>query len=165
MVAGPVSIAPNLFLHPVRADEIPALTRLQRAAYAPWLPVLGLEPLPYRADYTELLADHEAWFVCRRTPDEPDEEIGALILKAEPDHLLIWSVAVAAPAAGQGIGRALLAFAEAETVRRGLGEVRLYTNALMTRNIALYRGVGYEETGRETTADGRHVVHMAKAVP
>jgi ribosomal protein S18 acetylase RimI-like enzyme len=160
MIAGPVTLGPDLSLDPVRPDEIALLTRLQRAAYAPWLPVLGLEPLPYRADYAALLADHEAWFA--RRPD--GEEIGALILGVEPDQLLIWSVAVSAQAAGQGIGQALLRFSEAEAVRRGLGRVRLYTNALMARNIALYLKAGYVETGRETTPDGRHVVHMAKAV-
>lgn len=160
MPAGTVTLGPELSLHPVRPDEIPLLTELQRAAYAPWLPVLGMEPLPYRADYAALLADHEAWFA--RRPD--GREVGALVLGLEPDHLLIWSVAVSAHAAGQGIGQALLGFSEAEAVRRGRGEVRLYTNQLMARNIALYLKAGYVETGRETTDDGRHVVHMAKRV-
>ncbi|MDB5360933.1 MAG: family N-acetyltransferase [Rhodospirillales bacterium] len=151
---------PALALHPVRTDEVAQLTRLQRAAYAPWLPILGLEPLPYRADYSALLADHDAWFA--RGAD--GAEIGALILASHADHLLIWSVAVASDAARRGVGRALIAFAEAEAVRRNLAEVRLYTNALMARNIALYRRLGYRETHRETTPDGRNIVHMAKRV-
>ena len=132
------TIGDHIALHPVRPDEIALLTRLQRAAYAPWLPVLGLEPLPYRADYAALLQDHEAWLA--RTPD--GMEVGALILSVPADHLLIWSVAVCEGFGGRGIGRALVGFAEAEAVRRGLGEVRLYTNVLMARNIALYRRLG-----------------------
>ena len=153
-----VAIGADLHLHPVRPDEIERLTRLQRGAYAPWLPILGLEPLPYRADYRQLLEDHEAWFA--RTAD--GSEVGALIVATTADHLLIWSVAVAEGHGGGGIGRALMAFAEAEAVRRGRLEVRLYTHQLMARNIALYHRLGYGETGRETTADGRRVVHMAK---
>lgn len=54
------------------------------------------------------------------------------------------------------MGRRLLAFAEAEAMRRGYSEVRLYTNVLMnvlmTENRRLYAAIGYEETGRGTGA-------------
>ncbi len=153
-----IALGPDLILDRVRVDEIPLLTHLKRAAYAPWLPILGMEPLPYRADYDVVLADHEAWFV----RDKDGRELGALVLGFPGDHLLIWSVS--ASVGGRGIGRALVAFAEAEAVRRGLGEVRLYTNQLLARNLALYLDLGYRETSRETTPDGRHVVNMAKAV-
>jgi len=153
-----IRLGADLILDRVRHDEIPTLTRLKRSAYAPWLPILGMEPLPYRADYRALLDDHEAWFA----RDADGTEVGALVLGFEPDHLLIWSVA--AFAGGRGIGRALLDFAEAEAIRRSLDEVRLYTNVLMGRNIELYLSLGYGETGHETTPDGRHVVHMAKRV-
>jgi len=160
MTSDSVRLGADLVLDRVRPDEIPVLTRLKRASYAPWLPILGLEPLPYRADYGAVLADHEAWFA----RDAAGTEIGALVLGFPDDHVLIWSVAVAASTSRRGIGRALLDFAEAEAIRRGLDEVRLYTNALMARNIALYLSLGYDETGRETTLDGRQVVHMAKRV-
>ena len=155
-----VAIGADLHLRAVGPDAIDRLTRLQRGAYAPWLPLLGLEPLPYRADYRQVLEDHDAWFACATD----GTEVGALIVGTLDDHLLIWSVAVAEGQGGRGIGRALVAFAEAEAVRRGRSEVRLYTNRLMARNIALYLRLGYVETHRETTADGRHVVHMTKHV-
>ena len=160
MTSEGVSLSPDLILERVRPDEVPLLTGLKRAAYAPWLPILGMEPLPYRADYGALLADHEAWFA----RDQNGTEIGALVLAFADDHLLVWSVAAVASTGRRGVGRALLAFAEAEAVRRNLGEVRLYTNVLMARNITLYLSLGYGETGREITSDGRHVVNMAKRV-
>ena len=160
MTTGCTTMSPEFALHPVRPDEIALLTRLQRAAYAPWIPILGMEPLPYHADYTALLTDHDAWLA----RDADGTEIGALVLGYPGDHLLIWSVAVCAANAGQGFGRKLLAFAEAEAARRGLAEVRLYTNVRMARNIALYLRQGYGETHREITSDGRHVVHMAKRI-
>jgi ribosomal protein S18 acetylase RimI-like enzyme len=150
----------DLTLSRVTEAELPTLIRLQRAAYAPWIPILGLEPLPYRADYGALLRDHEAWLA--RTAE--GDEAGALILQVLADHLLIWSVAVAEGRHGQGIGRALMAFAEEEAARRGLTEIRLYTNVLMARNIALYWHLGYGESGREVTADGRHIIHMTKRI-
>ena len=55
----------------------------------------------------------------------------------------------------------MLDFAEAETRRRGLPEIRLYTNEKMERNIALYAARGYAETGRQESAGFRRVF-MAK---
>jgi GNAT superfamily N-acetyltransferase len=64
---------------------------------------------------------------------------------------------------GAGDGRALLDFAEAEARRRGLPEIRLYTNELMARNIALYAARGYAETERRQEK-GFSRVFMAKRV-
>jgi GNAT superfamily N-acetyltransferase len=50
-----------------------------------------------------------------------------IVLLPKPDHLLLDNIAVAPARQGSGLGRWLLAFAEAEAVRRGYGEIRLYT--------------------------------------
>ena len=50
------------------------------------------------------------------------------------------------------MGRRLLAFAEAEALRRGYREIRLYTHQTMVENQRLYASIGYEETGRGTKA-------------
>jgi ribosomal protein S18 acetylase RimI-like enzyme len=59
------------------------------------------------------------------------------------------------------LGRRLLAFAEAEAMRRGYREIRLYTHQTMTENHRLYAAIGYEETGRGTV-DGYERVFMRK---
>jgi len=59
------------------------------------------------------------------------------------------------------LGRRLLAFAEAEAVRRGYREIRLYTHQTMTENRHLYAAIGYEETGRGIEA-GYERVFMRK---
>ncbi|TIT50241.1 MAG: GNAT family N-acetyltransferase, partial [Mesorhizobium sp.] len=48
----------------------------------------------------------------------------------------------------------------------GLPEVRLYTNAKMERNIALYKEYGFHETGRRPNPyrPGWTIVDMAKTV-
>jgi ribosomal protein S18 acetylase RimI-like enzyme len=81
----------------------------------------------------------------------------------EGGALLLDNVAVAPAAQGQGYGRALVGFAEAEARRRGHAQLRLYTHVLMTENLALYRRLGFEETGR-ITEKGYERVYMAKRV-
>ncbi len=80
-----------------------------------------------------------------------------------PACLLVWSVAVAPAAQGQGLGRALLAFAEAEARRRSCLTIRLFTNERFTEALALYRRLGYRETRREAY-HGRTLVHLQKAL-
>jgi N-acetylglutamate synthase-like GNAT family acetyltransferase len=88
---------------------------------------------------------------------------GVLVLEQHADHLLLENVAVEPARRGEGEGRALLDFAEAEARRRGLPEVHLYTNALMERNIALYAALGYVESERRRE-EGFRRVFMAKRV-
>ena len=59
------------------------------------------------------------------------------------------------------MGRRLLAFTEAEALRRGYREIRLYTHQTMVENQRLYASIGYEETGRGTKA-GYDRVFMRK---
>jgi GNAT superfamily N-acetyltransferase len=61
------------------------------------------------------------------------------------------------------LGRRLLA--HAETIARDLGrrEMRLFTNALLVENIALYERVGYRVTEVEDLGFAR-VTHMRKGL-
>ncbi|MCX7932138.1 MAG: GNAT family N-acetyltransferase, partial [Rhodovarius sp.] len=74
--------------------------------------------------------------------------LALIVLEDQPDALLIDNVAVAPARQGQGLGRWLCAFAEAEATRRGRPRLRLYTHALMTENQELYRRLGFRETRR-----------------
>jgi len=86
---------------------------------------------------------------------------GVVVLLPRPDYLLLDNIAVAPARQGTGLGRRLLAFAEAEAVRRGYREIRLYTHRTMTENQRLYTAFGYEETGRGAEA-GYERVFMRK---
>jgi ribosomal protein S18 acetylase RimI-like enzyme len=127
-------------------------------AYGPWVPVLGRRPMPMDDDYGARVAAGEAWVL-----EDAGEVRGVLVLEGHADHLLLENVAVEPARRGMGDGRALLDFAEAEARRRGLPEIRLYTNELMERNIALYAARGYAETGRRRKK-GFCQVFMAKRV-
>lgn len=141
----------------IRSAAQPDRSRVEEiveAAYAPWAEIIGARPIPMDADYEALIHAGQVFV----TGDGPD---GVIVLIPEDGALLIENVAVAPDRHGRGIGRALLAFAERHARTLGLPRMRLYTNELMTKNIALYTSLGYRETGREDIG-GRDIVHMAK---
>jgi ribosomal protein S18 acetylase RimI-like enzyme len=60
-------------------------------------------------------------------------------------------------AQGRGVGSTLLRFTEEQARQAGRASVRLYTNELMTENIAYYTRHGYVETHREAIGSRRGV--------
>jgi ribosomal protein S18 acetylase RimI-like enzyme len=129
-------------------DDLPAVVALQRAAYAKNRPLLGVEPLPLLADYSEILADYEVYLA------ERDGALdGVLILEPRPDDLLIWSVATAPQAQGRGIGNTMLAFTEMRARDLGRTCIRLYTGQPLTFNIAWYTRHGYVHESTEDMGD------------
>ena len=145
-------------IRPARPGEAPHLAALVGRAYGPWVPIVGRRPFPMDDDYAARIAAGEAWVL---------EAAGALcallVIETHPGHLMLDNIAVDPARQGKGDGRLLLDFAEAEARRLGLPEVRLYTNVLMARNIALYAKRGYAETERRQEK-GFARVFMAKRV-
>lgn len=150
-------------IRPAAPDDLAAVTALTSAAYAPWTAQFGAPPLPVTAEYAPRIAAGEVWLLAPSgAPDGlPD---GLIVLERHDDHLLIFSLAVAPAQQGSGHGKRLLAFAEQQARAAGMAEIRLYTNARMTRNIALYAACGYRETGRRSNParPGWTAVDMAK---
>ena len=138
--------------------DVDAIEALVDAAYRPWVPILGCPPLPMRADYAAAVRAHRIDLL------HIGPKLAALIeLATASDHLAIVNLAVAPAFQKRGLGRALLAHAEAVARDAGFSEVRLYTNVLMASNIALYRSVGFEAVHEEPNAAGM-ALHMAKLV-
>jgi len=127
---------------PARPAEAALLAALVERAYAPWIAVIGRRPGPMDDDYAARIAAGEAHVL----EDGAGGIAGLVVLERHPDHLLLDNLAAAR--GGTGIGRVLLDFAEAEARRLGLPEIRLYTHALMARNIALYERRGFVVTER-----------------
>ncbi len=139
--------------NPADAEPMRALVR---AAYAHYVPRIGIEPLPMVDDYAARVAARQAWVL------EADGAMqGALVLEDDPSGLLLDNIAVAPGAQGRGHGRAMIAFAEDEARRRGHSRIWLYTNEKMVENIALYTRLGFRETHREDRK-GRRAVYMEK---
>jgi GNAT superfamily N-acetyltransferase len=138
---------------PADAAAIRAVTR---AAYARWVPVIGREPRPMRADYDAALLVHRFDLLLRAT------SLMALIeTDLRDNHLWIENIAVHPDHQRQGLGRRLLAHAEALAHEAGRAELRLLTNAAFASNIALYEASGYAVTAREPFQGGE-TVFMAR---
>lgn len=141
-----------------RKGEEDAIHALVCHAYAMYVARMGREPGPMLDDYGARVAEGSAYVL------ECDGAIrGVLVLLDFPDYLLLDNVAIDPACQGLGLGRVLIAFAEAEAPRRGYSEIRLYTHECMTENIALYPRLGYEESHR-VTEKGYARVYMRKKV-
>jgi ribosomal protein S18 acetylase RimI-like enzyme len=147
-----------MILRRAKRDDIAALTALQRAAYEPLKLRVGVSPLPYAADYGALIETMEIWIA------GPAGKLdAALVLDPKPDHLLIWSIAVAPERKGERLGSFLLDFAETRAIEIGLTELRLFTNERFTENVAWYQRRGYAIERLEQWPD-RRVVHFRRTL-
>ena len=134
------------------------ISTLTDAAYAKYVPLMGRKPQPMTADYQQILAEHPVWILW-----VGEQPAGVLVLMHEPEAMLIYSVAIAPEYQKRGLGRRMLARAEAEARAAGYDTIRLFTNALMEANIALYTRLGYIETQREPFHQ-LTIVHMRKSL-
>ncbi len=143
-------------IRPAAPDEAQDVHELVQRAYAHYVERIGGRPGPMREDYAEKVAQNLVFVA-----DEADRVVGLVVLVREPDHLLLENVAVEPDRQGEGIGRALLAFAETVAREAGTPTLRLYTHAAMTENLTLYPRLGYEQTDRRTD-DGFERVFFVK---
>jgi isopentenyldiphosphate isomerase/GNAT superfamily N-acetyltransferase len=127
-----------------------------RAAFAPYVEVIGREPAPMVEDFGEAIARAETYVT--------DEGDAVIVLVPGKDHLLVRDVAVLPASQGRGEGTRLMRLAEVRAAELGVGELRLFTNVAMVENHRFYAGLGYEETGRQER-DGYDRVFFRKALP
>lgn len=144
-------------IRPAVPQDEPAIRACAEAAYSGYIPAIGREPAPMFADYAALIADGAVHVAA------DGDVLGFIVLHPHDDHMLLENVAVLPEASGRGIGKALVAFCEAEARRRGLASVRLYTNAAMVANLSIYPRLGYTRTGCRTE-DGFDRVFFEKRV-
>lgn len=148
-----------LRLRRATASDAAAVRELTRAAYAKWVKLIGREPMPMTADYDRAVHAHQIDLY-----EEADEVVALIELVPGPHWLLIENIAVRPDRHGQGLGDRLLRHAEETTRSLLLPEMRLYTNAAFTTNIAFYSGRGFTVFLREPIPAGGELVHMTKPV-
>ncbi len=130
-------------LRRARIEDARALGDCLEAAYAPYRG--RIEGLPSMTDgLVEEIADKQVWLA-----EKDGIVVGALVLAPERDFLLLANVAVRPSARGDGLGRQLLRFAEAEAAAQGHPELRLTTSDALPEILALYARNGWQEAGRE----------------
>lgn len=142
-----------------RPEDAPFLRRIARAAYSPYIRRIGRKPAPMLADFPALIRAAEVWAL-----SDVADIAGYIVLRARDGGLHVENVAVDPEQHGQGHGRALLEFAEAEAARRGIMRLDLYTNAKMTENLSLYTALGWREVDRRTE-NGFERVYFEKILP
>ena len=138
------------------AADVPAIADVVDQAYGHYVARMGKPPGPMLDDYAARVLEGVVWVL-----EEGAVIAGIIVLLPAMDYLLLDNIAVSPARQGSGLGRRLLAFAEAEALRRGYNEIRLYTRQTMVENQRLYASIGYEETGRGTEA-GYDRVFMGK---
>ena len=111
------------------ATDVSAVARIVDEAYRRYIPRMGKPPGPMLDDYAARVSEGVLWVI-----EEGTVIVGVLVLLPKPDHLLLDNIAIAPVRQGLGLGRRLLFFAEAEALRRGYHEIRLYTHETMTEN-------------------------------
>jgi ribosomal protein S18 acetylase RimI-like enzyme len=136
--------------------DLPVVQQIVEDAYRHYISRIGKPPGPMFDDYAARISEGVVWVI-----EEGSGVAGIIVLKPQPEYLLLDNIAISPARQGSGLGRRLLAFAEAEARHRGYREIRLYTHRTMTENQRLYAAIGYEETGRGT-ADGYERVFMRK---
>lgn len=138
-------------IRPATPDDLAEATRIAHAAYAPYVDELGPDLPPMVQDFAPDIAAGHLWVT----------DGGYCCAKPQGADWLIENVAVDPGRQGEGIGRNLMAAAEAEGRNRGFSRAILYTNAAMRANLMLYPRMGYAETHR-ITEHGLHRVYFAK---
>jgi ribosomal protein S18 acetylase RimI-like enzyme len=145
-------------IRPAAIADAPAVAAVVAAAYSHYIARIGKPPGPMNDDYPARVEAGQTWVL------EQDGEIaGILVLEETPAGFLLDNVAVHPAHHGKGLGRLLIAFAEAEASRRGYDAIILYTHEKMTENIALYTRLGFAETAR-IAEKGFSRVYMRKSL-
>jgi len=138
------------------AADVSAIVQIVDQAYRHYIARIGKPPGPMLDDYAARVLEGAVWVL-----EEGAAVAGIIVLLPTTNYMLLDNIAVSPTRQGLGLGRRLLAFAEAEALRRGYREIRLYTHQTMMENQRLYASIGYEETGRGTEA-GYDRVFMRK---
>lgn len=123
--------------------DFDSVRRCAEEAYALYVPRIGKKPAPMVADFR---AQIEAGHV--HVIEVGGAVAGFIVLYRWRDHVRVENVAVFPACQGEGLGRALLSFAEEEAKRLNTRAIELYTNIKMTENLELYPRLGYVEIDR-----------------
>ena len=135
----------DLLVRVAGAEDVSAIRSMVHAAYSKYVERLGRPPAPMTANYDRLVETRNV-YVLR----VGGSVVGSILLARGGDSIKVNNLVVDPSAQGRGYGRVLMDFAEDMARAQGLAAVTLFTNEKMHENIALYRKIGFTETGRKT---------------
>jgi len=141
---------------PATGADVSEVAALVNAAYGHYVERIGMLPRPMTDDYTEVIANQRV-----TVAESQGTIVGVIVLTVDDEGFLIDNVAVGTSHRGEGFGRALLEFAEAEARLMGFDSIHLYTHEKMTENLAIYSRIGYVEYDRRSQGEFS-LVYMRK---
>jgi len=114
------------------------LRDIATAAYGLYLSRMDRPPAPLLADYGALVAKGQVSVLA-----VGGALVGFFVAFPRAADYFVENVAVSPACQGAGHGRFLMAAAEDAARTAGKDTLRLYTNEVMTENVAFYEGLGY----------------------
>ena len=109
-------------IRPAVTADTQAVMAVVEAAYTHYIARIGKRPGPMDDDYAARIAAGQTWVL-----DRDGMIAGILVLEETADGFLLDNIAVRPEFHGQGLGRILIAFTEAEAKRRGFTAIRTKT--------------------------------------
>ncbi len=145
-------------IRPAQPSDELAIQTCANLAYHGYVALMGQKPAPMVADFAALIAAGHV-----HVAESAHNVLGFIVFYQKSDGFMLENVAVRPDAAGQGIGKRLIAVCEMAAQRSGATSVHLYTNEKMTANLSIYPHLGYRETDRKTE-DGFNRVYFEKSI-
>ena len=147
----------GIWIRRATTDDVPALARIAEAAYVPYVVHMGQKPASMVADFAAHVTADAAYVA------EAAAAVGYITTFEKDGGQFIENVAVHPDRQGEGIGRALMYFAEQEAEDNRLARLFFYINVHMTENLDLYPRLGYVESHR-VCEDGFDCVCFEKRI-
>ncbi len=139
-------------------EDLENIRSCVKAAFSPYIPILGKEPGPMKEDYELAILRDEIWLSY-----EKDKLEGFIYLIREPDHLTYEVLAVNPEFQGRGIGKKLLRFGEDKCGEYGYRDICLLTNEAFEVPKRMYPRYGYLEYKRGVE-DGYRRIYYRKTI-
>ena len=136
--------------------DAPKVAALVNAAYRHYVGRIGMAPRPMTEDYADVIANRQV-----TVAESNGTIVGVIVLAVDDEGFVIDNVAVDPSHRGQGLGKTLLEYAEAEARQAGFDSIYLYTHENMTENLAIYSRIGYVEYDRRSQGEFS-LVYMRK---
>ena len=127
------------------SDDSVKLENCMKSAYAIYEQRMGgIRLPPLETDYLHEIKHYPTWVV-----ESEASVLGGLIIVFDDAQAVIANIAVDPRFQGQGIGGALMKFAESKAAENGFSELKLATHPKLNENLALYQHLGWKETARD----------------
>ncbi len=125
-------------------------------AFSGYIAPMGGKPTAMNTDFEPLVAKRQVYVGVK-----DNVIVAVMVIINCPDHVLLKNVAVVEQFQNKGVGKELLKFVEAETLRFGKSVIQIYTSARLPQLVNYWSKCGFQETKR-VTDNGHIVVYMAK---